>query len=114
MKYFTVNKYFKKLPLLLKQRYGASDSYTYGQIKTTVYDCGFNKKNLPYALAIFMKEADLKVALNQHHNNFNANQLRAYIARRFFKGNENYSIQAAGASKIGNNIGESVGGTVGD
>ena len=55
-----IKKYLKTLPSLLSRRYGRSDKYTEGQVKTTIYELGLNKKYIGYAYLIFCNQASGK------------------------------------------------------
>ena len=48
-----IKKYIKRLPAELSKRYGRSNKYTEGQVKTTVQDLGLNKKYIGYAYLMF-------------------------------------------------------------
>ena len=97
-----VNKYYKKLHFHLRKRYSLSESYTVGQVEKTVQECGFSQKYLPYALALFLKKSEFEELLKSKYLSFNANEIRVYIAKRFFEGNLNYEYTSQLERFVGN------------
>ena len=97
-----VNKYYKNLYPLLRKRYGGSESFTSGQIIRTIEDCGLSKRYTSYALALFLEKSALMDYLNESGSKLDPIELRQYIAKRFFGGNEDYSYQEAQSFIVGN------------
>ncbi len=97
-----VNKYYREMMAYLLSRYGMSNSYTVGQIEKTVEQCGFSKKYLPYALALYMEKTKFEELLESRYLEFNSNELRGYLADRFFDGNMNFEYKSGAKSSVGN------------
>lgn len=93
MRYFAVKKYVRKLYPTMVQRYGRSESYTQGQIITTVTKLKFSNKHLPYALGLYLASAELPDALKSIDSTLIANEVREYLANRFFNGDINFTIK---------------------
>jgi hypothetical protein len=111
MKYFAIDKYYKKLYGHLKKRYGALESFTHGQIKRTIEECKFSKKYISYAYALFLGKEELSFILSQEYPEITADEVRRYIAKRYFDGNENYTYKESVLSKVGNYGTDSIGTT---
>jgi len=85
-----VNKYYSSMHGLLRIRYGISEGYSSGQVEATIKECDFSMKYIPYALALFVEERSLKEHLSKEYPDTNVEQLRTYIAKRFFHGDLDY------------------------
>ncbi len=97
-----VNQYYTQLYPLMQKRYGGRDTFSSGQIIRTIEDCGFSKRYSAYALALFLAKDDLPCQLTEHGNKHNPDNLRKYIAKRFFDGNTDYSFEQAQRFIAGN------------
>ncbi len=104
----SVAKYYKKLHPHLQNRYGPSDYYTAGQITKTVVECGFSKKYTPYALGLFLEMNDFEQYMKAHYPEVDPDNIRAYIAKRFFEGNMNYSYAESTKRLVGNSSHDSI------
>ena len=113
IKHFAIGKYFNKLYPSLKERYGALDSFTKGQIKRTVEEYPFNEKYLPYAYGIFLEKVELADVLECEYPGISAEKIREYLAKRFFEGNEQYTFRETVRSRVGNEGHDSSGATPG-
>lgn len=78
---------------LLRIRYGVSEGYSPIQVETTIKECELPMKYIPYALALYVDEHSLTEHLSKEYPNANAEELRAYIAKRFFRGDLDYRFQ---------------------
>ncbi len=101
-RWFSVKKYMNKLNPLLKKRYGVSEFYSAGQIERTIIECGFSKKYLPYAFAIFLSEDDFMRSVAERYPGMNPKNIRKYIAKRYFGGDLDYSYRDAVKLIVGN------------
>ena len=113
IKHFAIGKYFNKLYPYLKERYGALEFYTKGQIKKTVEECPFNEKFLPYAYGIFLEKPELVDVLECEYPDVSADRVREYLAKRFFDGNEEYTFRETVRFRVGNEGHDSSGATPG-
>ena len=107
-----IKKYYNQLYLLMTQRYGASDTYTKGQILRTVNECGFKKKYSVYALGIFL-EKGLFEQLADEYPDVDLKAVRKEIAEKFFNGNTEYSFNQVRAGMVGNSGHDSIGANYG-
>jgi hypothetical protein len=95
--------YVKKLGPLLVKRYGKSDTYTLGQILTTVGVAGLNKNYLFYGYAMFCSKESFDEKAKEINKNVDIESLRLELDEKFFEGNADLSsndLFAAGGETV--------------
>lgn len=94
-----IKHFIAKLPDELASRYGRGETYTQGQIKTTLQTLGYGEKYSGYALAIFLSQEE-GVEVLSGAAIYNA--IRQEVADLFFDGNFDFIVHNTKISKVGN------------
>ncbi len=91
-KRLTLRSYVRKLPLLLKKRYGKHKRYSEREIKESIQWAKFNKRYIDYALAIYMSKKDYDHLKTTNTSFGEYDTLRQEIADIYFKGKKNFTV----------------------
>jgi hypothetical protein len=78
-----IKKYLKNLPTALRQRYGASEKYTDGQVHTTIEHLGLSQRYIEFAYLMFCGEQAL---IEQGKEQLYIDKLSAFLAQGSFGG----------------------------
>lgn len=113
-----IKKYALKLGPMLRQRYGASETYSAGQVKLTVEFTGLPSKYIHYGYAIYLSMEDFDTIQPELDQPCNYLATRQEIADVCFSGDAGFSVRRAisyGASggNVGWDVGPSEGGSGG-
>jgi hypothetical protein len=86
-----IKQYYTNLPSLLSMRYGRSAHYTYGQVKSAIFENKLNQTYTIYAFAMYLTlgEYDKNVVDNEEYEP-SYMKLREELANSYFGGNLNF------------------------
>ena len=96
---------------LLKERYGASDTYTVGQVRRSVEDARVPKDFITYGYAIFLQKDDFDTVQQKLGREALYYVLRREVADLCFSGEINFSVKRAlsfGGSSMSHKFGTNV------
>lgn len=94
-KYFAIKSYSKKLPPILKKRYGKHKHYSKPQIKSSIEYCGLSEDYTDYAYAMHMSRKKYNEMREIKNDSDDFDLLRKEIADSCFDGNSNFTIHDA-------------------
>ena len=92
VKRWAIRDYRRKLGPLLRKRYGRSDGYTCGQIRTTIEKCGFNIHYACYALAMYLERDEFDAFHRQTGELCDYDAMREEIGDLCFSGRTDFSV----------------------
>jgi hypothetical protein len=100
-KHFALQAYVKKLGPLLRKKFGKNESYTPGQVKTTVQINNLNEKYSCYAYVLFCKQSGFNQELDGREDLLGYQTIKKELGDKFFDGKQNFNT--SDVMKIGSN-----------
>ena len=91
-KHRAIKKYIRDLGPSLKKRYGTSEYYTEGQIRTTLEKYKIGGKYASYAYGLYLIPEDLGGILERLNESESSKNVRVYLASNYIGSSLEYSF----------------------
>ncbi len=108
-KHRSIKKYIRNLGPSLKKRYGFSEYYTEGQIKTTMEKSKIGGQYASYAYGLYLAPRELEGVLERLYEAHSSKKMRVYLATHYVGGSLDYSysdIMATSCYQEGSDSGD--------
>jgi hypothetical protein len=92
-KYFIIRSYMKRLSLELARRFNKRPFYTIEHVSHAIQRAKLSAEYLAYAHAAFCNEHDFVIHYQRLGKCFDYQDLRRFIARRYFSGDVNFDAE---------------------
>ena len=87
-----IKSYVDVLPLLLRKKHGKRKHYSKENVQKEILSAKLNQRFIGYAYAIFLSKHEFDSLKIENISIGDYSSLRSYISKRYFKGNDKFSI----------------------